>query len=103
MLSIGRKLDILRAEQDAIKDEMRHNNELGAEVTSRVEKEAKQQVSCCCKCIQWQMIDIYLICGCNNSIFDGNIFWPFLNPRDEILVNLFFGFIKNAYYGLLMI
>uniref|UniRef100_A0A6A7FQ77 Protein Shroom2 n=1 Tax=Hirondellea gigas TaxID=1518452 RepID=A0A6A7FQ77_9CRUS len=43
MSSIGRKLEILRAEQEAIKDEVRLNNELGAEVTERVEQLAKTQ------------------------------------------------------------
>lgn len=39
--SIGRKLEILRAEHEAIKDEMRLNHDLGAEVTSRVEAMAR--------------------------------------------------------------
>lgn len=39
--SIGRKLEILRAEHEAIKDEMRINQELGSEVTSRVEALAR--------------------------------------------------------------
>ncbi|XP_071548417.1 uncharacterized protein [Panulirus ornatus] len=39
--SIGRKLEILRAEQEAIKEEMRLNHELGVEVTSRVEAKAR--------------------------------------------------------------
>ena len=41
MGSIGRKLDILKAEQEAIKDEMRINHDLGAEVTTRVEAMAR--------------------------------------------------------------
>lgn len=40
MASIGRKLEILRAEQEAIKEEMRLNQELGAEVTQEVEARA---------------------------------------------------------------
>ncbi|KAF2362117.1 Apx/Shrm Domain 2 [Trinorchestia longiramus] len=43
MRSIGRKLDILRAEEEAIKEEIRLNNELGHEVTQRVEMQAKPQ------------------------------------------------------------
>lgn len=39
--SIGRKLEILRAEYEAIKDEMKLNHDLGAEVTSRVEAMAR--------------------------------------------------------------
>ncbi|XP_068248628.1 protein Shroom3-like isoform X2 [Palaemon carinicauda] len=39
--SIGRKLEILRAEREAIKEEMRLNHELGAEVTSLVEERAR--------------------------------------------------------------
>lgn len=38
--SIGRKLEILRAEREAIKEEMRLNQELGAEVTQEVEARA---------------------------------------------------------------
>lgn len=41
MTSIGRKLEILRAEYEAIKDEMKLNHDLGAEVTSRVEAMAR--------------------------------------------------------------
>lgn len=41
MASIGRKLEILRAEYEAIKDEIRLNQDLGAEVTSRVEAMAR--------------------------------------------------------------
>ncbi|XP_047741420.1 uncharacterized protein LOC108666958 isoform X2 [Hyalella azteca] len=43
MQSIGRKLEILRAEEEAIKEEMRLNNELGLEVSQRVEIQAKPQ------------------------------------------------------------
>ncbi|XP_045117875.1 serine-rich adhesin for platelets-like isoform X4 [Portunus trituberculatus] len=39
--SIGRKLEILKAEHEAIKDEMRLNHDLGAEVTTRVEAMAR--------------------------------------------------------------
>ncbi|KAK3866783.1 hypothetical protein Pcinc_027696 [Petrolisthes cinctipes] len=39
--SIGRKLEILRAEREAIKEEMRLNQELGLEVTSKVEARAR--------------------------------------------------------------
>ncbi|XP_066966120.1 protein Shroom-like isoform X4 [Macrobrachium rosenbergii] len=39
--SIGRKLEILRAEREAIKEEMRLNQELGSEVTSLVEERAR--------------------------------------------------------------
>lgn len=39
--SIGRKLEILRAEREAIKEEMRLNQELGTEVTSKVEARAR--------------------------------------------------------------
>lgn len=41
MSSIGRKLEILRAEYEAIKEEMKLNHDLGAEVTSRVEAMAR--------------------------------------------------------------
>ncbi|XP_042234673.1 protein Shroom3-like [Homarus americanus] len=41
VVSIGRKLEILRAEREAIKEEMRLNQELGVEVTSRVEARAR--------------------------------------------------------------
>lgn len=43
--SIGRKLEILRAEQEAIKEEQRLNQELGSEVTSLVEKRASHSQS----------------------------------------------------------
>jgi len=43
--SIGRKLEILRAEQEAIKEEQRLNQELGAEVTVLVEKRASHSQS----------------------------------------------------------
>lgn len=39
--SIGKKLEILRAEREAIKEEMRLNQELGTEVTSLVEARAR--------------------------------------------------------------
>lgn len=41
MTSIGKKLEILRAEREAIKEEMRLNQELGTEVTSLVEARAR--------------------------------------------------------------
>lgn len=40
MASIGRKLEILKAEREAIKEEMRLNQELGVEVTQEVEARA---------------------------------------------------------------
>lgn len=43
--SIGRKLEILRAEQEAIKEEQRLNQELGAEVTTEVVKRASNPQS----------------------------------------------------------
>jgi len=44
MTSISRKLEILRAEQDDIRDEVKTNSELGAEITLKVEQGAKPQV-----------------------------------------------------------
>lgn len=43
--SIGRKLEILRAEQEAIKEEQKLNQELGAEVTALVVKRASNPQS----------------------------------------------------------
>ena len=43
VMSITRKLDILRAEREAIKEEVKLNHELGDVVTSKVEERAKVQ------------------------------------------------------------
>lgn len=43
MLSISRKMDILRAESEAIKEEVTLNSDLGAGVTEKVEQLAKPQ------------------------------------------------------------